>query len=345
MNNWQMRAQAKSATIEINGTIGGGMFEEDGVTAKGFISDLKKLGPVDEIELNIFSGGGSVIEGNAIFTALAQHPAKIIANIDFAASMATIIAMAADEIHMAENAFFMIHNPWSFAIGDAKEMRHTAGLLEKMEASAVTAYLRHAKLSEAEVIGMMNEETWMTAQEALDFGFIDGITAAVSIAAAVDVEDLSKAPEAAKAFLVIPEPEPVAETVDKAQSELDAKAAYDEGHTVGLAEANKLAEKLSAEAVAKAEAAGTEAETARAEAQANADELKKAESRIDSLNAGFEYNTDASKNAPVAAKDHEFFEVLKQYREDGLTQDQANRKIDQERPELRKSLISQQNPK
>jgi len=344
MNNWQMRAQAKSATIEINGTIGASPWE-DGVTAKAFIDEMQALGDVEEIHLNIYSGGGSVIEGNAIFTALATHPAKVIAHVDFAASMATIIASAADEIHMAENGFFMIHNPWSVVMGDADEMKKTAELLEKMKASAVSAYSRHAKLSAEEIGGMMDNETWMTAQEALEFGFIQEITAAVKVAASIEGEALANAPEAAKAFLVPVEPEAAAETVDKAQAEIDIKAAYDEGHTVGLAEANKLAETISAEAVAKTEAAEAEAKTAKAEAQAAADELKKAESRIDSLNAGFEYNTDESKNVPVAAKDHEFFEVLKEYKEDGLTDAEAQLKIDQERPELRKSLISQANPK
>jgi ATP-dependent protease ClpP protease subunit len=292
-----MQVANNEATIEIGGVIGDSW---DGVTAQSFIDELTGLGKVDTINLSIYSGGGSVIEGNAIFMALATHAAKVNANITFAASMATQIAMAADTISMAENGWFMIHNPSSVVVGESSEMRKTADLLDGMKAQAISTYQRHAKLSDVELGGMMDEETWLNAEDALSFGFIHSITEAVPAAAAVDVE-ANNAPDEAKAFMLAKEPPaPAPEMVDKAKAAEDAKAAYDEGHTAGIAEANKLAETISAEAVAKAEAAEAEAKTARVEAQAAADELKKAEAKIESITAGFEYNTDASKNAPKA---------------------------------------------
>ena len=94
-----------SAEISIYDQIGG-----FGVSANDFIDELKELGDVEQINLRISSGGGSIVEGNTIFNALKRHGAKVITHVDsLAASMASVIAMAGDEIHMAENALLMIH--------------------------------------------------------------------------------------------------------------------------------------------------------------------------------------------------------------------------------------------
>ena len=107
--------QSSEAEISINDNIGGW-----GITANDFIADMKDLGDVDTINVRISSGGGSIVEGNAIFNALKRHPAKIVTHIDsIAASMASVIAMAGDEVRMAANALFMIHNPWTASIGGA----------------------------------------------------------------------------------------------------------------------------------------------------------------------------------------------------------------------------------
>jgi ATP-dependent Clp protease protease subunit len=346
---WKMQAENKQASIAIGGVIGDSW---DGVTAESFNNDLSALGDINDITLSIYSGGGSVIEGNAIFMALATHPAKVHADITFAASMATQIAMAADTVSMAENGWFMIHNPTSFAHGEAAEMRKTADLLDGMKAQAVATYQRHAKLSDEEIGGMMDSETWMNAETAKDFGFIQEITEAVP--AAASVQTFENAPDAAKVFMVAEMPEKAKAPTDeaeakadelKAKATADAKAAYDEGETAGLAKAAEIAEKLSADAVAKAAEAEQKATAAQAEAKANADALKKAESQIDSITAGFEYNTDATVNASVHVNKHPYFDELRKLKAEGMSQVEASAKLDKEQPNLRLAMIAQANQK
>jgi len=165
------------AEISIYDSIGG--YE---INAKQFADDLKAL-EVDTIHLRINSPGGSVIDGNAIFNALQRHSAKVITHIDgLAASMASVIAMAGDEVRMADNALFMIHNPWTVSMGNADELRADADLLDKMRDIILTSYGR-SQYSAEELIDLMDAETWMTAQEALDAGFIDEIETGLRAAA------------------------------------------------------------------------------------------------------------------------------------------------------------------
>ena len=146
-----------------------------GVTAKDFISELKKY-KGQHIDLRINSVGGSVIEGDAIFNALRRHRGGLTVHVDgLAASMASIIAMAGDKIRMADNGFLMIHNPWSMSVGDADDLRKEADTLDKIKESMVRTYARRANLSRDAVSQMMDEEKWMDAREALDLGFIDEI--------------------------------------------------------------------------------------------------------------------------------------------------------------------------
>jgi len=174
------------AEISIYDQIGGW-----GVTANDFIAQLKELGDVSTINLRIASGGGSIVEGNTIFNALKRHEAKVITHIDsLAASMASVIAMAGDEIHMAANALLMIHNPWTMSMGGAEQLRKDADLLDKMEANIRTSYAR-STLSAEELDAAMEAETYYTAEEAKEFGFIDEIDGANLAAASIgDMETI-----------------------------------------------------------------------------------------------------------------------------------------------------------
>jgi len=182
------------AEISIYDQIGGW-----GVTANDFIDQLKELGDVETINLRIASGGGSIVEGNTIFNALKRHGAKVVTHIDsLAASMASVIAMAGDEIRMAENALLMIHNPWTMSMGGAEQLRKDADLLDKMETNIRASYGR-SNLSAEELDGAMEAETYYTAAEALELGFIDQIEGANLAAASIgDMETL-------KAFASIPQ--------------------------------------------------------------------------------------------------------------------------------------------
>lgn len=164
----------------------------DGTTAKGFAKELKALGAVKELRVYINSAGGSVFDGVAIFNQLERHKARVIVNVDgIAASIASVIAMAGDEIAIAANGMIMIHDPWAFALGTAAEMRKMADSLDKVGETILGTYVRRTG-GEAEAIkAMMAEETWLTAEEALELGFADQVGAAVAMAAYAG-KDLSK---------------------------------------------------------------------------------------------------------------------------------------------------------
>jgi len=161
-----------------------------GVTAKDFREDLKALGPVDQINLRLNSPGGSVIDGFAIFNTLKNHPANITTHIDgWAASMASIIAMAGDEVVMPSNAWMVIHKPWTLAVGDADDLRKNANILDAMEKDAINAYQLHAKdLSEEIIAGHLEEEKWMNGEDAVALGYADTLAGDLEIAASLSVE-------------------------------------------------------------------------------------------------------------------------------------------------------------
>lgn len=146
-----------------------------GISADTFVKDLQAI-KAGSIDVRINSPGGSVFEGLAIYNALKNHPATITVHIDgLAASIASIIAMAGDSIQMAENAFLMIHEPWSMVIGGATELRKEADLLDKVAGQLVGTYASRTSKSKDEILDLMGAETWFTAQEALAAGFIDAI--------------------------------------------------------------------------------------------------------------------------------------------------------------------------
>src|SRR5690606_25679459 len=127
-------------------------------------------------KLRVNSGGGDVIDGFAIYQLLSESSARVEADIDgLAASMASVIIMAADEIRIAPHAMVMIHNPWSIGLGDADDMRAMADLLDKGRDNIATASVGRTGIDRDEVIALMAAETWMNAQEALERGFVDSV--------------------------------------------------------------------------------------------------------------------------------------------------------------------------
>ncbi len=175
------------ASIDIYGDIGFW-----GITAAEFRRDLKEMGNIQSLEVHINSPGGSVTEGLAIYNTLKQHHAEVTVYIDgLAASMASVIAMAANRLVMPANALMMIHNPWGWASGEADDMRKQADVLDKMKASMLSAYSRSG-LSDEEITSIMDEETWYTGQEAVDAGFADELGDEIEINAHYDLEALAK---------------------------------------------------------------------------------------------------------------------------------------------------------
>jgi len=164
-----------------------------GVDAKQFVKDLAGV-TAKSIRLRMNSPGGNVFDGIAIYNALKSHPATVRVEVDgLAASIASIIAMAGDTIHMATNAFLMIHNAWAFAIGDSEEMRKMADVLDKIDTTMVRTYADRSGSTARDIRKMMTDETWMTADEAKEMGFCDSVGDPVEAAAELaQVFDFSK---------------------------------------------------------------------------------------------------------------------------------------------------------
>ena len=158
-----------------------------GVTAQDFISEIKGLKDMP-INLRINSLGGDVFDGMAMYNVIKRRESKTTVYIEgIAASIATIIALGADEVIMAENSLFMIHNAWGGTSGEAKDMRKTAETLDKITSELTDIYVKKTGLSYDALAEMMDEESWLNAQEAFDLGFIDTISDSIKVAAKYDV--------------------------------------------------------------------------------------------------------------------------------------------------------------
>ena len=169
-----------------------------GVSAKSFHDDMKALGEIDEIKLSINSPGGNVMDGLAIYNMLRASKAKVTVTVTgIAASAASFIAMAGDKIIMPKNSFMMVHNPMTFAAGNASELRDAADWLDKMAASLIGIYVARSGKSEADVKALLDAETLMTADEALAFGFADEVIDDLKITANYDIERLPENVQAA----------------------------------------------------------------------------------------------------------------------------------------------------
>ncbi len=182
MKTLTIRAKSDDVTeILLYDTVGEDFF--GGVSAKWFAEQLKGI-KAKTINLRINSPGGSVFDGFAMYESLNRHKARIEVDIDgLAASAASVVAMAGDEIRVAESAFVMIHEAFGGVLGTAGDMRHTADLLEKVNGQIVQAYAKRTKQTPEQLAAWMDEETWFTGAEAVDAGFADSLTENSRVAA------------------------------------------------------------------------------------------------------------------------------------------------------------------
>ena len=184
-NMWEIKQAAQNNVLEIYIY---GDIESDGydwwtdevirseTSANTFREELAKYADVAEIKLYINSNGGSVFEGTAIYNQLKRHPAKKTVYIDgFACSIASVIAMAGDEIIMPRNALMMIHNMWMCAYVNSVELRKAADDLDIINNAGKQAYLQKAgeKVDEERLTRMMDDETWLTAEDCIRYGLAD----------------------------------------------------------------------------------------------------------------------------------------------------------------------------
>ena len=174
-------------------------------------SDLQRtlVGRTEDLTINLFSYGGDAIEGLAIYSMLARYPGKKRMLIDgVAASAASVIAMAGDEIVMPESSFLMIHEAWGLAIGGSGDLRQQADLIDRISAAYRQAYSTKTGLNEEDVASLMAAESWLTAAEAVEFGFATETAAAREIkSAAVPRGRFAKVPQALAGLVQFVEPE------------------------------------------------------------------------------------------------------------------------------------------
>jgi ATP-dependent protease ClpP protease subunit len=168
-----------------------------GITAKQFADDLKGVGKAARITLRINSPGGSVFDGLAIHNSLKRLSARKTVWIDgIAASIASVIAMAGDEIVMPENTMMMIHDPAGMVVGTAPEMRAMAEALDRIKGGLVSAYRDRTGKPEADIERLMAAETWLTANDAVAAGFADRVDKPIRATARFDLSRFRNAPAA-----------------------------------------------------------------------------------------------------------------------------------------------------
>lgn len=147
-----------------------------GVSAQSLVPQIRNI-KGGTVNLRINSPGGDVFAAQAIVAAIRDTGAKVVAYIDgVAASAATVIASAADEVVMSDGAMYMIHCAWTVAIGNSEDLTATAALLDKTDGVIAGQYAKRSGKSADEMKAYMSAETWFTAQEAVDVGLADRIT-------------------------------------------------------------------------------------------------------------------------------------------------------------------------
>lgn len=186
-----------------------------GVAPAPFVKALREIDAAT-IHLRINSPGGSVFAARAIEQALREHAARIVVHIDgLAASAATFIAMAGDEIVIAKGALFMIHKAWIFAWGNADDLLETAALLDKIDGTLVETYADRSGQAAPRIADWMAAETWFTAAEAVEHGFADRVAESDPKAAAAgwNLSAYAHAPRVQTPALPAPD-EPAAASAD-----------------------------------------------------------------------------------------------------------------------------------
>jgi len=282
--------ESQSAEIHIYDYIG-----EWGVSARGFVSELKNIDAA-QIDLHINSPGGSVVDGVAIQNALKQHSAKVTTYIDgLAGSIASIIALAGDEIQIADNAYVMIHNPASIVFGEAADMLKEAEVLNKMADGLAGDYSRKMGITVEEARALMDEETWYLGEEAVDAGFADSTYTGTPAVASFDAKRFTaKAPaEAIKRFTQSPKR-------GNPQASVTPKTKVNAMTEQTTTEAETEVESVSTEGTATESAETTEASSGGTQAVQEAVQAALAEERrrtaeITAVGSKFGFTADAEK--------------------------------------------------
>lgn len=169
---YNLETEGTKAALYIYGDITSWQWLESDVSSYNLSKQLEQLGDVDEIDVYINSYGGEVAEGLAIYNALKRHKAKVTTWCDgFACSIASVIFMAGDTRIMSNASLLMIHNAWTRVSGNANELRKQADDLDTITQASINAYMEKVNISEEELKELLDEEKWLSPQEALGKGF------------------------------------------------------------------------------------------------------------------------------------------------------------------------------
>ena len=233
MQFWKLtNSTDEHVDIDIYGDIGEDVFGESdtSVGAKAFL-DMLRQAKGKAIDLHVNSGGGSVFDAFAMMTALANHDGKVTAHVDgVAASAASFLLAAADEVRMSSAAFIMIHDASTVAWGNSAQIRETAEWLDMIDGQLAGIYAKRGTKTEAEYRAAMDETTWFTAERAVEWGLADYIDEAVAAAACItaDKATLATRPEGVALNNVTGYTETASKTEDgisiTASTDLDAES-------------------------------------------------------------------------------------------------------------------------
>lgn len=211
---------AREATLWVYDAIGGWF----GVDGGGLAREIASL-DVDTIHIRLNSPGGDVFDARVLKTALENSKARVVAHVDaLAASAASFLMLAADEIEIAPGAFVMIHNPWSMVMGEAGDMRQAADMLDKVGQTIAADYAAKTGMSRDEALALMAAETWLDADEAVARGFCDRLMAkAPKASARFDLSAFDRVPDK----LTNPPPPPAPPPEDPFAALASARAAQE----------------------------------------------------------------------------------------------------------------------
>lgn len=174
---FQLATEGDTADLDIYGDIASWSWSGGNISAANLSRQLEELGDVSQINVHINSYGGEVAEGLAIYNALRRHKAKVVTTCDgFACSIASVIFMAGDERLMSKASLLMIHNAWTSAYGvNANDLRKLAEDMDAITARSKAAYLDRVSIGEDELSALMDAESWISPDEAVEMGFATDI--------------------------------------------------------------------------------------------------------------------------------------------------------------------------
>ena len=239
-------------TYRLNGVIADFEYHSDFFdvcSPKGLKKFLDSLEDGERAEIEINSPGGYVVYGVEMANAIKNSKAHIIAHVvGMAASMASVVACACDEIVMEEASFMMIHDPWGYTEGNAEEMRKEAKLLDQMKEVCMGFYLAKFSRTREELSSLMSEETWYTGNECLENGLACTVVKSdLKAAACVAEQHFKSIPEAALAFLkVAPLTDEQKAELDKAKAEQTADTNWEARYKGASQKINELQASLAA---------------------------------------------------------------------------------------------------